>query len=169
MLDAINNKVIPSGWNDTVIVLIPIVENPEMITQYRPISLCNVLYKVISKMIALRLKKVLDDVISPVHSAFVRGSLISDNILLTHESMHMIKNKKEGKWGYCAVKSDMHKAYDRVEWNFLESMMIQLIFDQHFVDLLMICVRSVTYKVRFNNQETYSFVPSRGLRQRDPQ
>ena len=81
VLDAVNNKIIPPGWNDTVIVLIPKVENPELITQYRPISLCNVLYKVISKMIAFRLKKILDDVISPVQSAFVPGRLISDNIL----------------------------------------------------------------------------------------
>jgi hypothetical protein len=76
VLNAINNKIIPDGWNDTIIVLIPKVENPELITQYRPISLCNVLYKVISKMIALWLKHVLDDVISQVQSAFVPGRMI---------------------------------------------------------------------------------------------
>ena len=88
-----NNKIIPPGWNDTVIVLIRKVENPALITQYRPISLCNVLYKVISKMITFHLKKILDDVISPVQSAFVPGRLISDNILIAYESMHTIKNK----------------------------------------------------------------------------
>jgi hypothetical protein len=62
----------------------------------------------------------------------------------------------------------MHKAYDRVEWNFLESMMKRLSFHDNFVDLLMACVRSVKYKIRFNNQETESFTPSRGLRQGDP-
>jgi hypothetical protein len=119
-------------------------------------------------MIAFRLKQVLDEVISPVQSVFVPGRLITDNVLLAHESLHTMKNKKKGKWGYCAVKLDMHKAYDRVEWNFLESMMKRLGFHDNFVDLLMACVLSVKYKIRFNNQETESFTPSRGLRQGDP-
>ena len=66
VLEAINRKVIAEGWNGTAIVLIPKVESPELITQYRLISMCNVLYKVISKMIALRIKSILDDIISPI-------------------------------------------------------------------------------------------------------
>ena len=119
-------------------------------------------------MIAMRLKQILDEVISPVQSAFVPGRLITDNVLLAYESMHTIKNKKKGKWGYCAVKLDMHKAYDRVEWRFLERMMLQLGFHEAFVSPIMTCVQSVKYKIRFNNQETDSFIPSRGLRQGDP-
>jgi hypothetical protein len=92
--------VIPEGWSDTVIILIPKVENPEYITQYRPISLCNVLYKVISKMIAGRLKVILDEIIAQVQSAFVPGSLIADNILLAYECLHKIKNKKMEKEAY---------------------------------------------------------------------
>jgi hypothetical protein len=71
--------------------------------------------------------------------------------------MHTIKNKKKGKVGYCAVKLDMHKAYDRVEWNFLEHRLIQLGFGTSFVELLTACVRSVRYKVRYNDQETKGF------------
>jgi hypothetical protein len=71
-------------------------------------------------MIAARLKIILDEIISAVQSAFIPGRLITDNILIAYESMHTIKNKKKGKAGYCAVKLDMHKAYDRVEWVFPE-------------------------------------------------
>jgi hypothetical protein len=71
-------------------------------------------------MIALRLKVILDDVISQVQSAFVLRRLITNCILIAYESMHTIKNNKKGKEGYCAVKLDMHKAYDHAEWVFLE-------------------------------------------------
>lgn len=98
VLEAINLKKIHESWNDTVIVMIPKVDSPEKISQYRPINLCNVLYKVTSKMIALRLKGILDEVISPVQSAFVPGRLITDNILLAYQCMHKIKNtKKQGR------------------------------------------------------------------------
>jgi hypothetical protein len=123
ILQALHTGVIPDGWNDTMIVLIPKVDNLESVTQYRPISLCNVIYKIISKLLASRLKLILPDVISPMQSAFVPGRLISDNVLVAYETIRTIKNKRTGSNGACAVKFDMHKAYDRVEWIFLENMM----------------------------------------------
>jgi hypothetical protein len=71
--------VISAGWNGTRVVLIPKVEDPEFITQFRPIGLCNVIYKIISKMLTLRLKGILPDVISQMQSAFVTGHPLSDN------------------------------------------------------------------------------------------
>ena len=78
------------------------------------------------------------------------------------------KEKKSGKEGICAIKLDMHKAYDRVEWSFLKKIMLKLGFKEKWVDLVMQCVSSVEYRVRFNNEETESFKPTRGLRQGDP-
>ena len=168
VLLAVNNKLIPEGWNDTTIVLIPKVENPESVTQFRPISLCNVVYKVISKLIASGLKLHLPDIISPNQSAFIPGRLIIDNVLVAYECYHSIKNKKMGKYGNCAVKLDMHKAYDRVEWCFLKKVMIIMGFDTGWVDLIMACVSSVRYQVRVNNVLSDFIYPSRGLRQGDP-
>ncbi|XP_071674470.1 uncharacterized protein [Lolium perenne] len=157
VLAAISSKSIPEGWNDTTIVLIPKVENPETITQFRPISLCNVVYKVISKVVANRLKGLLPDIISPFQSAFVPGRLITDNFLVAYESYHTIKNKRIGKFGSCAVKLDMHKAYDRVEWCFLESIMIKLGFNPDWVKLIMACVSSVRYKGGMGFRDLHCF------------
>ena len=103
VLAVINNAVVPYGWNDTTIVLIPKIDNPEMVAQFRPISLCNVVYKVISKMLSSRLKVILPDIISHHQSAFVPGRLITDNILLAYECIHTMK-KKKGK-GACVLSS----------------------------------------------------------------
>jgi hypothetical protein len=86
-------------------------------------------------------------------------------VLVAYESIHAIKNKRGGSNGTCAVKLDMHKSYDRVEWVFLENMMRKMGFAERWIELMMACVRSVKYQVRFNSEETDMFVPTRGLRQ----
>ncbi|KAM1060770.1 hypothetical protein ACFX2B_025119 [Malus domestica] len=101
--------------NHTNIVLIPKVDNPRKMTQFQPISLCNVVYKIISKVLTNRLKKVISKVISLNQSAFVAGRQISDNILLVHELLHSIKQGNEDGINHMALKLDMAKAYDRVE------------------------------------------------------
>ena len=114
--------------NKTFVALIPKVDEPQHMQQLRPISLCNVIYKIGSKVLANRLKPFLDAIISPFQSAFVPGRLISDNSLMAFEVSRCLKKRRSGKVGYGALKLDMSKAYDRVEWNFLEAVMQRLGF-----------------------------------------
>jgi hypothetical protein len=163
VMTAISSGAVPEGWNNTNIVLIPKVDNPESISQYRPISLCNVLYKVISKVLAARLKAILPEIISPTQSAFVPGRMITDNVLVAFGCYHAIKRKRECKYGTCAIKLDMLKAYDRVEWSFLQKILTRFGFAQVWIDLIMSRVGSVKYQVRFNGKRTEQFSPTRGL------
>jgi hypothetical protein len=88
--------------------------------------------------------------------------------LVAYECIHTIKNERSGSNGACAVKLDMHKAYDRVEWVFLENMMRRLGFAKRWITMMMACVSSVRYQIRFNYNDTDMFSPTRGLRQGDP-
>lgn len=88
-------------------------------TDLRPISLCNVVYKVVSKVLANRLKRVIDKVISDTQSAFIPGRLITDNVMISYVVMHYMKRKTHGRNGWMDLKIDISKAYDRVEWDFL--------------------------------------------------
>ena len=140
VLDYLNNGIFDTSINDTFITLIPKIKDPTRITEYRPISLCNVLYKLIAKVLANRLKKVLPHIISPNQSAFIPGRLISDNILVVFKALQTMDARMTGRKGYMALKLDMRKAYDRVEWDFLEAIMTRIGFAGRWVDLLMTCV-----------------------------
>jgi hypothetical protein len=157
----------PEIVNSTVLVLIPKVKQPQELSQYRPIALCNVLYKIASKVLALRLRPVLEEIISEEQSAFVPGRLITDNVITAYESIHYLK-KKKGKSGACAVKLDMAKAYDRVEWVYLRAIMVKLGFAEGWVNLVMKCVETVSFSVRVNGHFTEYFKATRGIRQGDP-
>lgn len=157
----------PTEVNKTTIVLIPKVKNPQEMKEFRPISLCNVVYKICSKVLANRLRVFLDDIVSEEQSAFLLGRLITDNVLIAFECTHYLQRKK-GKKGACAIKLDMAKAYDRVEWDYLHGILLKLGFQDTFISLIMRCVRSVSMSIRVNGVLSQSFRPSRGIRQGDP-
>ena len=138
---------------------------PDKVTDLRPISLCNVLYKTISKVLANCLKKILPIIISENQSAFVPGRLISDNILIAYELTHFLKNKIKGADGWAAIKLGMSKAYDHVEWSFLQAMIVKLGLCQEWISLIMKCVTPVSYRVKVNGNIGASFAPGGGLQQ----
>lgn len=154
--------------NQTHIVLIPKKKHGESPVDYRPISLCNVIYKLASKVLANRMKQVLPMVIHESQSGFVPGRLITDNVLVAYECFHFLRKKKKGKKGYLGLKLDMSKAYDRVEWCFLEKMMLKIGFPESYTKMVMKCVETAEFSVLVNGQPSRKFRPSRGLRQGDP-
>ena len=102
------------SFNHTQICLIPKIKSATSMSHVRPISLCTVFYKIISKILVHRLQKFMNKLISANQSAFIKGRLISDNILVAHECMHFLKNKRHGG-SDLALRLNISKAYDRVE------------------------------------------------------
>ncbi|KAA3469415.1 reverse transcriptase [Gossypium australe] len=166
--EILNNTNNVFSLNETLLVMIPKVENPCDMTNYRPISLCRFVYKMVSKVLANRLKEVIPLCISLNQSAFVPGRMIHGNVLVAHELMHHLLNSRNGSSKGCVVKLDMSKAYDRVEWGFLENVLLKFGFFNEWVNKIMCCVRTVRYRVKCNTQLTNTIILERGLRQGDP-
>jgi hypothetical protein len=154
----------PSSLNETNICLIPKCDNPNSMKDLRPISLCNVLYKMISKLLANRLKGLLDKCVSEEQSAFIEGRSILDNALIAIEVIHALKRKTRGRRGELALKIDISKAYDKVDWGFMRGMLEKLGFSNKWIHWIMLCVSSVNYSVLVNFDKIGPIVPGRGLR-----
>ena len=111
--------------NHTFITLIPKIAHPQTTSHFRPISFCSTVYKIISKIMVVRLRPLLDKLVSPFQSALILGRSIHDNILITHEIMHKFKLAK-GKTAWVAIKLNMEKVYDKLEWDFLFACLTQM-------------------------------------------
>ncbi|CAL1400383.1 unnamed protein product [Linum trigynum] len=156
------------SFNHTWLTLIPKVDKVESMRQLRPISLCQFVYKIITKIMAERLAGLLPMIISEGQNAFIRERQIVENVLLGHELMHYLKIKTRGKKGFMALKVDMEKAYDRVEWPFLLAILDKMGFNATWQGWVHECLRSSSFSVLMNGTPSGYFTPTRGLRQGDP-
>ncbi|KAL0291807.1 UNVERIFIED_CONTAM: hypothetical protein Sradi_7012900 [Sesamum radiatum] len=152
--------------NATTLVLIPKVQLPVRVAEFRPIACCNVLYKAISKIIVGRMQRVLHRLIDCSQNAFVPGRSIADNILLAQELLAGYNQVKLPN--RCTIKVDIQKAYDSVHWDFILESLNIFNFPTRFISWVEQCMTTASFSVALNGSIHGFFNSSRGLRQGDP-
>ena len=134
---------------------------------FRPISLCTAVYKVVSKVIVNRIRPFMQQLISPLQTAFIHGRKGLDNMIITQEILHSMERKK-GRTGVMALKIDLEKAFDRLEWSFVREVLVHFNFPPNLITLIMDCISSSTVSILFNGGKLDPFTPSHRIRQGDP-
>eukprot|EP00253_Pinus_taeda_P026308 PITA_26308 len=163
--DSRRSGTILKSFNSTFLALIPKEENAQTPEKFKPIALCNVIYKIISKFIANRLKPILPNLFSEEQSGYVEGRQILDNILLAQEMVHTLQIKKKAGM---LMQLDLSKAFDKVNWNYLEVVLIAFGFDKKWNKWILALIKSSSFSILVNGSPSETFTPSRGIRQGDP-
>lgn len=148
---------IPKEINKTLIVLIPNVPNPTTMNHLRPISLCNIVYKIISKVLVNRIRPLLSPLINPAQSSFVLGRQISDNIIIVQEAFNKFSNYKSKK-RYMAWKVDLSKAYDHLNWKFISDVLKEIGVGNRILGLQQ-CISTVNYNPIINGEMYGNIIP----------
>ncbi|XP_015084239.1 uncharacterized protein LOC107027648 [Solanum pennellii] len=161
-----SGQMIPKYFSHSCIVLLPKVNNPNKLTEFRPISLSNFTSKIISKLVSNRLSPILPLLISTNQSGFVKGRSISENIMLAQEIIHQIKKPNIGS--NVIIKLDMAKAYDRVSWSYICLVLRKMGFDEVFIDMIWRIMDNNWYSIIVNGKRYGFFRSTRGLKQGDP-
>jgi hypothetical protein len=163
--DSRRSASILKALNATMITLIPKGNEANTPDRYRPIALCNVIYKIISKVIENRLKPLLPSLISQEQAGFVEGRQIMDNIIQAHEIIHTLKLQKRGGM---IIQLDLAKAYDKISWHYMIKTLEAFGFTQHWISWIVSLVSTTSYSLLINGAPTKPFWPTRGIRQGDP-
>jgi hypothetical protein len=166
-LQLFKNHNLLRNQNQSFLALVPKISGSHTAHQFRPISLCNIVYKIISKILANRLKRFIPKIIYPLQSAFVPKRNIQNNIILAHELLYTFKSKRD-KGGFMFMKMDMEKAFDRMGWSFLIPILEKLGFSPIWLSWIRICISSTSFSILLNGSPFGFFSLGRRLRQGDP-
>eukprot|EP00253_Pinus_taeda_P015690 PITA_15690 len=151
--------------NSTFLTLIPKSNSSEEAQGFCPIALCNVIYKIITTLIAKRLKPLLPSIISPEQTGFVEGRQILDGLVVTQEIIHSLNQKKQRGM---MIKLDLSKAYDRLSWRYLRMVLEAYGFEKRWIEWIFSMISSPIFSILVNGTPTRTFNTSRGIRQGDP-
>ncbi|KAL2230717.1 UNVERIFIED_CONTAM: hypothetical protein Sindi_1666100 [Sesamum indicum] len=166
VLDFFSTGKLLKQVNSTILALIPKVHTPMSVNDFRPISCCNVLYKIIAKLLVQKISVLLDKIVSPCQTAFIPGRSIGDNIMLAQELFSRYNQMRLPP--RCALKVDIRKAYDTVEWDFLLAVLQLFGFPPTFTRWIEECVTTTSFSIGLNGKPHGFFAGARGLRQGDP-
>ncbi|GKV27391.1 hypothetical protein SLEP1_g36564 [Rubroshorea leprosula] len=155
---------IVKGSHASFIVLIPKVENPPKIEEFKPISLIGVMYKILAKLLANRLGKVIHKVIGEQQMAFIRGRQLAEGVVIANEVINEAKRNKKKSFLF---KVDFEKAYDKVCWSFINYMMLRMGFCEAWRSWIQECLRSSSVSVIVNGSPTRQFMVTKGIHQGD--
>ncbi|XP_062118749.1 uncharacterized protein LOC133832420 [Humulus lupulus] len=165
ILDFFERGLLPEEMNKATISLIPKIETPTKAMDYWPIACCNTIYKCISKMLCGRLTKVLPSLVNQNQGAFVKNRLLAHNILILQDFIKGYTRKNISP--RCLMKIDLSKAYDMLDWHFLEDILIAFCFPNRFIKWVMTCLKDTTYLILMNGRIQGGFRRKNGLRQGD--
>lgn len=166
MMDSFHStEFLPPGINSSFIVLIPKTKAPKTVSEFRPISLINSSLKILLKILATRLGRVIGSIVSVTQSAFIKGRNISDSILIASEMVHSIQS---GRVNGLILKLDFAKAFDTIRWSFLFHSLDCFGFPAKWIAWLKSIFKTIKLSVLVNGSPTEEFRCNRGLRQGDP-
>jgi hypothetical protein len=160
----VSGKVLPA-LNATFLTLIPKEERVTNPKNFRPIVLCNVIYKIISKVIAMRLKPILPFIISKEQSGYVEGRQIMDSVILVHEVIHSLKTTRTPGM---LIKLDLSKYFDRLSWHYMKALLLAFGFNNDWIAWVMHLISSIFFSILVNGVPSQPFSPTRGIRKETP-
>jgi hypothetical protein len=151
--------------NSTFLTLIPKEQIFINMRNFIPISLCNVIYKIISKVIALRLQPIIPFIISKEQSGYVEGRKIMDSVTLVHEIIHSLKSTRTPGM---LLKIDLSKSFEKLIWKYMKVLLSAFSFNKDWVSWILNLISSTFFSILFNGVPSQPFSPSLGIRQGDP-